>query len=297
MSKLQCHERMNLVGDDALNLAPLVVQSLLFHFVYMYQFRMKKKILVAITLLSLTACMPKEQKAMQDCLAIVPDTSTDANRELYWSCLDKKGVNTADIRESAKDQTGKIEAPPVETEKDKEKIEAPPGEIGRVQDAQLDVLSPEQGGPVSGPNTRESMGGGYAEAQAIFYRDGLTVIETHSVSTSYTQGTKGSVFIVGSDRKGRSLFASPVFDIPTACSKPDTCSSNRRGNVQHRISGELAKYMTKIDVYVQDRSGGRSARETINTTIKESCGAYDDLPAAAKAGIAVETGFAGCGPQ
>jgi hypothetical protein len=115
------------------------------------------------------------------------------------------------------------------------------------------VLSPEQGGTVNGPNNKKSMGGGYAEAQATFYRSGLTVIETHSVSTSWSQGTRGSVFIVGSDRKGRALFVSPLFNIPTACSKPDTCSSNRRDTIQHKVNSEVAKYITKIDVYVQDR--------------------------------------------
>jgi hypothetical protein len=158
------------------------------------------------------------------------------------------------------------------------------------------MLPQEMSGTVKGPNSNKSMGGGFAEAEATFFRDGLAVIETHSVSTSFTQGTKGSVFIVGSDRKGRALFVSPVFNIPTACSKLDTCSSNRRDTIQHRINSEVAKYVAKIDVFVQDR-GTTSLRESIKKTITETCGTYDDLPPAAKAGIAAETGFAGCGPK
>jgi hypothetical protein len=157
------------------------------------------------------------------------------------------------------------------------------------------LISPETSGTVNGPNKEVSMGGGYAEAEATFYRNGLVVISTHSKSKSWSQGTKGSVFVVGLDTKGRALFVSPVFDIPTACSRADTCSSDRRDNVQHNVNAEVAKYIAKVDVYVQDRSGGRSAREAINNTIKESCATYNDLPASAKAGIAAETGFTGCG--
>ena len=159
-----------------------------------------------------------------------------------------------------------------------------------------DKLPQETSGTVKSTNNRKSMGGGYAESEGTFYRNGLTVIETHSVSSSLTQGTKGSVFVVGSDSKGRALFASPVFNIPTACSKTDTCSSNRRDTIQHQVNSELAKYVAKIDVYVQDR-GTPSLRQSINTTITQTCGTYDDLPPAAKAGIAYETGFAGCGPR
>jgi hypothetical protein len=159
------------------------------------------------------------------------------------------------------------------------------------------TLVKETSGTVNGLNKEVSMGGGYAEAQATFYRNGLTVINSHAKSKSWTQGTKGSVFVVGSDSKGRALFVSPVFDIPTACSKPDTCSSDRRGTNQYQVNPEVSKYIAKVDVYVQDRSGGRSAREAINNTIKEACGTYDDLPASAKAGIAAETGFSGCGAK
>jgi Ricin-type beta-trefoil lectin domain len=158
------------------------------------------------------------------------------------------------------------------------------------------ILPPETSETIKGDNNKKNMDGGYAEAEATFYRNGLAVIETHSVSNSFTQGTKGSVFIVGSDRKGRAVFVSPVFNIPTACSKLDTCSSNRRDTIQHQINSELAKYVAKIDVFVQDR-GTPSLRESIKKTITETCGTYDDLPPAAKAGIAVETGFVGCGPK
>ena len=160
----------------------------------------------------------------------------------------------------------------------------------------LNMLPQETSGTVKGPNNRKSMGGGFAEAETTFFRNGLAVIETHSVSTSFTQGTKGSVFIVGSDIKGRALFVSPVFDIPTACSRPDSCSSNRRDTIQHQINSELAKFVAKIDVFVQDR-GITDLRESFKRTITETCGTFDDLPSAAKAAIAAESGFSGCGPK
>jgi hypothetical protein len=169
------------------------------------------------------------------------------------------------------------------------------GNIDPVIASTSSLISPETSGTVNGPNKEVSMGGGYAEAEATFYRNGLVVISTHSKSKSWSQGTKGSVFVVGSDTKGRNLFVSPVFDIPTACSRADSCSSDRRDNVQYQVNSEVAKYITKVDIYVQDRSGGRSVREAINNTIKESCATYNDLPASAKAGIASQTGFAGCG--
>jgi hypothetical protein len=154
------------------------------------------------------------------------------------------------------------------------------------------TLPPETSGQVKNKQEK-SMGGGSAEAEATFFRNGLIVIETRAVSRSWSQGTKASFFVVGSDKKGRALFASPLFDIPTACSKADSCSSNRRGTTQHRVNSQLAKYIAKINVYVQDR-GSPGLRESINKTIKETCGTFDDLPKAAKAGIAAETGFAGC---
>jgi hypothetical protein len=70
-----------------------------------------------------------------------------------------------------------------------------------------DFRAPETSGTVTGSNSKKGMSGGYAEASATFYRNGLIVIVTHSVSSSYTQGTKGSVFVVGSDSKGNALFA------------------------------------------------------------------------------------------
>lgn len=161
----------------------------------------------------------------------------------------------------------------------------------------VDTLPPQTSGKVQGSKPRISMGGGWAEATATFYRNGLLVVDGHTVSDSKTSGTYAYVYVVGLDEKGRSLFVSKSFDMPTACSRWDTCSHDRRANFQQQINSDLAKYVAEIDVYVADRSSGRSGREVVATTIRETCATYDDLPAAARAGIAAETGFAGCGPR
>jgi hypothetical protein len=113
----------------------------------------RKTILAVITLLLFTACMSQESKAKQDCLARVPDTTTDADRELFWSCLEEKGLNTAANRESAArgqtDKKGKIikmtetpavetETPAVEVDKVKETTENREEEVERAKEAQLD---------------------------------------------------------------------------------------------------------------------------------------------------------------
>jgi hypothetical protein len=158
------------------------------------------------------------------------------------------------------------------------------------------VLSAETSSEVRGGKGPTNMGGGWAEASGTFYRNGLLVVEGHSRSDSRTSGTYAQIFVVGVDSRGRSLFVSNLFDMPTACSLLDTCSSERRTNFQQQVNSDLAQYVAKVDVYVADRSGGRSAREAFKTAITESCAAYDDLPVAARAAIAFETGFAGCNP-
>jgi hypothetical protein len=157
------------------------------------------------------------------------------------------------------------------------------------------MLSPELSGTVIS-SKKKSMGGGYGEAKATLYRNGLLVVESHAVSSSYTQGTRAQVLVVGSDARGRALFVSPVFKVPTACSKPDTCSSDRRDIHRYTVNPEVARYISTIQVYVKD-GGTSSLRDSIRTSIVNACGAYDDLPAGAKAGLAAETGFAGCGPR
>jgi hypothetical protein len=157
------------------------------------------------------------------------------------------------------------------------------------------TLPPETSAEVRNQNYVD-MGGGWAGAQATLYRNGLLVIASRAVSNARTSGTRGRVFVVGVDRRGRSLFVSESFDIPTACGRLDTCSSDRSQNFQQRISPDLAMYVARLDVYPEDRGGGRSAREALRVTITESCAAYDDLPVAARAAIAYQTGFPGCNP-
>lgn len=137
--------------------------------------------------------------------------------------------------------------------------------------------------------------GGFAGAKVVFYRNGQYMIEARARSKSATEGVKASVLIVGVDQFGRALFVSPKFDIPTACSRWDACSSDRTEQFPASINPQIAQYVHKIHVYVSTRGKIGSYRDTFRRTIAQACGTYNDLPAAAKAAIAAEVGFAGCG--
>lgn len=168
-----------------------------------------------------------------------------------------------------------------------------------VQPVSAEILSPETSGEVRAQKSA-SMGGGSGEGKATLYRNGNLVVEGYAVSTARTTATRTSIFVVGVDTKGRSLFVSKKFDVPTACAKWDaSCSSKRRATFQQQISGDLAQYVARLDVYVADRgSGGVEGRlKQFVDNIKSSCAAYDDLPAIARAAIAYETGFPGCNPK
>ena len=84
--------------------------------------------------------------------------------------------------------------------------------------------------------------------------------------------------MVGRDIKGNALFVTPVFNIPTACSKLDTCSSNRKGSATYNVDSRIANYVSGIDVNVQDSGGGNGLQQSINNGIKGAYGTYNNLP-------------------
>jgi len=157
-------------------------------------------------------------------------------------------------------------------------------------------LSEETSSEIHGGVGPTEMGGGWAEASATFYRNGLLMVRGHARSDSNFSGVYAAYIVVGVDRKGRAIFVSNVLEMPTVCSKWDGCSNNVNSTLRDNISPEIAKYATKIDVYATSTSQGRSVRESVIHTIKESCATYDDLPAVARAAIAYQTGFPGCNP-
>ncbi len=108
-------------------------------------------------------------------------------------------------------------------------------------------------------------------------------------------GTRATVNVVGLDRKENVLFVSKHLDIPTACGRWDTCSSDRRGRRDQQISPEIAKFVNRLRIHLSDRQGP-SIYSRMTRAIRESCSTYDELPVTARAAIAAETGFPGCNP-
>lgn len=137
--------------------------------------------------------------------------------------------------------------------------------------------------------------GGFAGAKVVFYRNGQYMIEGRARSNSVKEGVKASTLIVGVDQLGRALFVSPKFDIPTACSKWDACSSDRTDQFPGNVNPQIAQYVDRIDVYVSTRGKIGSFRDSVRRTISQACGSYNELPPAAKVAIAAQGGFAGCG--
>jgi hypothetical protein len=160
-------------------------------------------------------------------------------------------------------------------------------------------LLPPETSPQVQAQKYQSMGGGSGGAKATLNRDGQLFVEGKAVSSAWTTATRTNVFVVGIDRKGRTLFVSKMFQIPTACAKSDlSCSSKRSKTFSQSINPDLAKYVAQIDVFVGDRGdGGFKERLTqLSNNIKASCATYDDLPDGVRAAIAYETRFSGCNP-
>ncbi len=144
-----------------------------------------------------------------------------------------------------------------------------------------------------------NMGGGWGGATATLNRDGYLVIEGRAVSDSATTATRTSVFVVGLDRRGRTLFVSKKYDIKTACGRWDpTCPSERVDTFTERIEPELARYVAQLNVYVGEHgsTGFQASLERIKENIRATCSSYEDLPVAARAAIARLTGVPGCNP-
>jgi hypothetical protein len=160
------------------------------------------------------------------------------------------------------------------------------------------ILPPETSPQVIAQNYVD-MGGGWGGAKATLNRDGFLVIEGQAVSNANNTATRTSVFVVGSDRRGRTLFVSKKHDIRTACGRWDpTCPSKTASNFTENISPDLAKYVAQLNVYADQHgsTGFQASLNRINQNIKAACASYDDLPVAARAAIAYETGFPGCNP-
>lgn len=130
----------------------------------------------------------------------------------------------------------------------------------------------------------ESMQGGYAETTATLYKNGLLVLETHAKSNTPHKGVTAGTFVVGVDAKGRALYISPYFDIPTACGTWDPspgCSSNVRKNRQDNMSENFAAIIERVEVFVDSRK--RDDWSIWQANVKKACELANDLPTPLKA--------------
>jgi hypothetical protein len=167
-------------------------------------------------------------------------------------------------------------------------------EVGKPIHAQPGIFMPEPSAEVVGEEYVD-IGGGWAGAKATLYRNGILFIDGRAVSNARHSATRATVNIVGVDRYGRALFVSKHLDIPTACARWDTCPSDRSKTNQQNISPDLARYVARLNVHVTDRDGP-SFYNNVTRNIIQGCRSYQELPPAARAAIAYQTGFPGCYP-
>jgi uncharacterized membrane protein len=157
---------------------------------------------------------------------------------------------------------------------------------------EIALSMPESSSEVVGERY-ENMGGGWGGARATLYRSGQLVIEGRAVSNANNSGTRTTVNIVGVDRKGNAIFVSQPLDIPTACGRWDTCSSDRRGRSDQNISPEVAKYVSRLNIHISDRQGSTIYNNFVRN-IREACSSYDNLPPKVRSAVASQSGFSGC---
>ena len=160
------------------------------------------------------------------------------------------------------------------------------------------ILPPETSPQVRGHNFAP-IGGGKGIVTATMNRDGSLFIEGASESTTWNKATRADTFVVAIDRRGRTLFTSKLYEIPTSCGTADpTCPSKNRQNFTEEINSDLAKYVWKIDVYIGQRgdTGFQATLDRINRNIEIACKSYDDLPDNVRVAIAYKAGFTGCNP-
>lgn len=125
------------------------------------------------------------------------------------------------------------------------------------------------------------MQGGVARANVHLYTDGLITFTTQASSAENYKGVKANVFVVAVDSQGRSLYVSPVINIPTACGRRDpSCHHDVTGGGEARMAPELAAIITRLDVYISGRTtdNWRHIWDTIHSGIEETCNAANDLP-------------------
>ncbi|MGI0480476.1 hypothetical protein ACN4EE_06765 [Geminocystis sp. CENA526] len=140
---------------------------------------------------------------------------------------------------------------------------------------------------------QQRVGGGYTRANVNLYRNGSLMIHGENISTKRTQGVRGTVNVVGVDRKGNALFVSEPFDIKTACGTWDKCPYHTLDFKEIKINPEIAQYVHKLDIYITERNG-RTISEQFKRTISKSCSTYNNLPSPVRSAIGIQTGFSGC---
>lgn len=132
----------------------------------------------------------------------------------------------------------------------------------------------------------KDIGGGWAGGTAVLYRNGSLIVNGRAVSNANNSATYAAMFVVGVDSRGRALFVSNLFNLPTACGQWDpTCSSDRSQSFQQSINSDLATYVDRLDVFVtgRDQPGGW---QRWRTNIREAVNTWNDLPPEVKAAAA-----------
>jgi hypothetical protein len=132
----------------------------------------------------------------------------------------------------------------------------------------------------------EDIGGGWAGGKAVLYRNGSLIVTGRAVSNANNSATYAGIYVVGVDSRGRALFVSDFFRLPTACGRWDpTCSSDTGGSYSMNLSPAIAQYVNRLDVIVSGRDQP-SSWQRWRSNIQEAVKTYNDLPPEVKAAMA-----------
>lgn len=132
----------------------------------------------------------------------------------------------------------------------------------------------------------EDIGGGWAGGKAVLYRNGSLIVTGRAASNANNSATYAGIYVVGVDSRGRALFVSDFFRLPTACGRWDpTCSSDTGGSYSMNVSPAIAQYVNRLDVIVSGRDQP-SSWQRWRSNIQEAVKTYNDLPPEVKAAMA-----------
>lgn len=131
------------------------------------------------------------------------------------------------------------------------------------------------------------IGEGGANTSVTLYRNGFLTLSSEVWSDAKTEGVRAYVFVVFVDFKGRAIYVSNRFNLPTACGKWDpTCPDLRLVTNSQDLPEIVAKYTKQIDIYHGDRNTPDFWKQQVKN-VKKAVNTYDDLPPEAKTAIQI----------